>query len=80
MKLLRDFIRLRAGDRPLRSARRNYTITVPQPLSKPAQATQFSMPCSMHWDSDPASGRPVAHWHEHVPPQSSGHPQRVSSY
>ena len=76
MKLLRDFIRLRAGDRPLRSARRCYTITVPQPLSQPAE----TMPFSMHWDSDPASGRPVAHWHEHVPPQSSGHPQRVSSY
>jgi len=81
MKLLRDFFRLRtAGRFPLagrrEAARRPWTITVPAPLHKPAE----SVVIDMHWNADPARGRPVAHWHDHAAPQTHRHLQLVSSH
>jgi hypothetical protein len=79
MKLLRDFFRLRSAGRSLfgrRDVRRSWTITVPEPLVKPAQPKTVDM----HWNADPAVGRPVARWHEHAEPQARGHLQLVSSH
>jgi len=80
MKLLRDFMRLCiAGyqflpDRRAKT-RRSWTITVPAPRDNSIE----SMAVDMHWNADPAKGRPIAHWHAHVPPQPPGHLQLISS-
>ncbi|WP_266170990.1 hypothetical protein [Dyella subtropica] len=81
MKLLRNFIRLRTAGRSLWGgsrdvSRRSWTITVPQPLVQPAQPAVIDM----HWNADPARGRPVARWHEHAASKTHGHLQLVSSH
>jgi hypothetical protein len=81
MKLLRDFFRLRTANRSRLSGRRDasnrtWSITVPQPLVKPAPDAVIDM----HWNADPARGRPVAHWHEHDAPKSHRHLQLISSH
>lgn len=85
MKLLRDFFRLRTAARlPLfgrpDAVRRSFSITVPEPLLKPSGENVIDM----HWDTGPAHGRPVAHWHDHAVSQNAssqthGHLQLVSS-
>ena len=71
MKLLRDVFRLRIAGRPLldrRSAsRREWTITVPAPLSHPCAVASIDM----HWHREPGGERPVARWHRHVASMSS---------
>ncbi|WP_199100107.1 hypothetical protein [Dyella sp. ASV21] len=81
MKLLRDFFRLHTAARLLSGravdSRRAWTITVPAPLNDaPAPAVTLDM----HWNAEPARGRPVAHWHEHAAPQAQRHLQLVSSH
>jgi hypothetical protein len=81
MKLLRDFFRLRTAGRSLLggrrdASRRSWTITVPEPLVKPAQPVVIDM----HWDADPSRGRPVAQWHEHAASKSRGHLELISSH
>ncbi|MGC1548431.1 MAG: hypothetical protein WA777_07870 [Rhodanobacter sp.] len=83
MKLLRDFFRLRSAGRFLLSGRheavrRSWTITVPQPLNKPAEAVVIDM----RWHADKTTrGRPVAHWQEeHAASQAHCHLQLVSSH
>ncbi|MFC4765635.1 hypothetical protein [Dyella koreensis] len=80
MKLLREFFRLRTAGRSLLgrrdASRRSWTITVPEPLVKPVQSNVIDM----HWNADPARGRPVAHWHDHAASQARGHLQLVSSH
>ncbi|WP_266180546.1 hypothetical protein [Dyella humicola] len=81
MKLLRDFFRLRTAGRQLLAgrraeSRRSWTITVPAPLHDAAAPAVIDM----HWKADASRGRPVARWHEHVPPQAQRHLQLVSSH
>jgi hypothetical protein len=66
MKLLRDFFRLRtAGGFPLAGRRAAVrvplTVTVPQPLNKPAERASIDM----HWQIEAGQGRPLSRWHEH---------------
>jgi hypothetical protein len=84
MKLLRDFFRLRSAGRfsvsgRREAVRRNWTITVPEPLNKPTQSAE-AVVIDMHWNADAARGRPVAHWHEHAASQAHCHLQLVSSH
>lgn len=83
MKLLRDFFRLRAAGRFSLAGRREavrvpLTVTVPQPLNKPAEREAVEMP----WQIEAAQGRSLPRWHEHSADNSrtSRHLHLVSSH
>ena len=83
MKLLRDFFRLRTAGRFSLAGRRQaarvpLTVTVPQPLNKPADRA----PIDMHWQIESAQGRPLSRWHEHQADsaRTSRHLHLVSSH
>ncbi len=84
MKLLRDFLRLRTAGRFPLTGRRHvvrvpHTVTVPQPLNKPADRAAIDM----HWQMEAGQGRPLSHWHEHSSaesPRTSRHLHLVSSH
>jgi hypothetical protein len=82
MKLLRDFFRLRtAGRSPLAGRQAGHarlTVTVPQPLNKPAERA----PIDMHWQIEAGQGRPLSRWHEHQADglHASRHLHLVSSH
>ena len=79
MRLLRDFFRLRTAGQFLGrrdASSRSWTITVPEPLVKPAQPAANDTP--RH--TDPNRGRPVTSRHEHAASQARGHMQLISSH
>lgn len=75
MKLLRDFIRLRAAGRTLlgrrAASRRTWTVTVPAPLNKPSQTP---VTLAVHQGRE----RPAARRQEAAAPKGLGHLQLVS--
>ena len=80
MRLLRDFFRLRTAGQFLLGRReassRSWTITVPEPLVKPAQPVAIDT----HRHADPSRSRPVAQRHDHAASQARGHMQLISSH
>ena len=80
MRLLRDFFRLRTAGQFLLGRRdassRSWTITVPEPLVKPAQPVAVDT----HRNADPNRGRPVTPRHELAASQARGHMQLLSSH
>jgi hypothetical protein len=54
------------------------TVTVPQPLNKPAERASIDM----HWQIEAGQGRPLSRWHEHQADglHASRHLHLVSSH
>jgi hypothetical protein len=80
MRLLRDFFRLRIAGKFLLgrrdTSRRSWSITVPEPLVKPAQPVV----ADVHRSVEPSRSRPVTQRHDHAASQARGPMQLASGH